>query len=100
MKERIRKLAKKSGFSLDSNDIYTAKLEHLPITENMEKFAELIIKECAQLNQEQSYELAGVIIDTEEGDGFDHVCLHTVKRVHGYLASNRLAEHFGVEDGQ
>ena len=60
----------------------------------------MIIKECAQLNQEQSYELAGVIIDTEEGDGFDHVCLHTVKRVHGYLASNRLAEHFGVEDGQ
>jgi hypothetical protein len=44
MNERIRKFAKKSGFSLDSNDIYTAKLEHLPITENMEKFAELIVK--------------------------------------------------------
>jgi transcriptional regulator of nitric oxide reductase len=46
MNERIRELAKKSGFSLDSTGIYTAKLEHLPITENMEKFAELIIKEC------------------------------------------------------
>jgi hypothetical protein len=47
MNERIRKLAKKSGFSLDKNGIYTAKLEHLPITENMEKFAELIVRECA-----------------------------------------------------
>ena len=47
MSDRIRQLAKKSGFSLDSNGIYTAKLEHLPITENMEKFALLIVKECA-----------------------------------------------------
>ena len=45
MNERIKQLAKKSGFSLDANNIYTAKLEHLPITENMEKFAELIVEE-------------------------------------------------------
>ena len=48
MNKRIRELAKKSGFSLDSTEIYTAKLEHLPITENMEKFAELIIREYEQ----------------------------------------------------
>ena len=54
MNERIRKLAKKSGFSLDSTGIYTAKLEHLPITENMEKFAELIVKECAKFMDENS----------------------------------------------
>ena len=65
-----------------------------------EKFAELIVKECAQLNQEQSYELAGVIIDTEEGDGFDPVCLTTVKRVHDYLAGNQLTDYFGVSNGQ
>ena len=47
MSERIRELAKKSGFSLDSTGIYTAKLEHLPITDNMEKFALLIVQECA-----------------------------------------------------
>jgi len=47
MNEQIRKLAKQSGFSLDSTGIYTAKLEHLPITDNMEKFAELLVKECA-----------------------------------------------------
>ena len=61
------------------------------------KFAELIVRECARLNLELSYELAGVIIDTEEGIGFDSVCLDTVKQVHNSLASNQLIEHFGVE---
>jgi len=63
-----------------------------------EKFAELIVKECAQLNLELSYELAGVIVDTEEGIGFDSVCLNTVKQVHNSLANNQLLEHFGVEE--
>ena len=63
-----------------------------------EKFAELIVRECARLNLELSYELAGVIIDTEEGIGFDSVCLNTVKQVHNSLASRQLIEHFGVEE--
>ena len=63
-----------------------------------EKFAELIVRECARLNLELSYELAGVIVDTEEGIGFDSVCLNTVKQVHNSLASNQLIEHFGVEE--
>ena len=62
-----------------------------------EKFALLIVAECARLNLELSYELAGVIVDTEEGIGFDSVCLNTVKQVHNSLASNQLTEHFGVE---
>jgi hypothetical protein len=33
------------------------------------------------------YELEGVIVDTEEGDGFDDVCLETVKRVRDQLAN-------------
>jgi len=62
-----------------------------------QKFAELIVKECARLNLELSYELAGVIVDTEEGIGFDSVCLNTVKQVHNSLANRQLIEHFGVE---
>ena len=54
MNEQIRKFAKKSGFSLDADDIYTAKLEHLPITENMEKFAELIVRECLTVISEKT----------------------------------------------
>ena len=64
---------------------------------NAEKFAELIVGECAKLNKHQSYELMGVITDVEEGDGFDDVCLNTVKRVAEHLAKD-LKEHFGVEE--
>jgi len=62
------------------------------------KFAELILKECDQLNRRQSFELTGVITDTEENDGFDSVCLDTVKRVESYLANSTLKKHFGVEE--
>ena len=88
MNERINELFKQAyGFPID-------KLA----TINLEKFAELIVRECARLNLELSYELAGVIVDTEEGIGFDSVCLNTVKQVHNSLASNQLIEHFGVEE--
>ena len=74
MNERIKLLAKKSGFSLDANHIYTAKLEHLPITENMEKFAELIVRECANI--------ANGGIDPNED----------------YLIGVDILKHFGVEE--
>lgn len=34
----------------------------------------------------QMWELAGVIADVEQGDGFDDVCLDTIKRVRAILA--------------
>jgi hypothetical protein len=61
------------------------------------KFAELIVRKCAKLNKKQSYELLGVIADTEENDGFDDICLDTVKRVAEYLGSDTLIDHFGVK---
>ena len=73
------------------------KGHELAVEEHLEKFAELIVKECARLNRLQSYELMGVITDVEEGNGFDDVCLNTVKRVAEHLA-NDLKEHFGVEE--
>ena len=89
MNVRIKELAREAGL-----------LVHNPtgVPTKLEKFAELIVKECARLNLELSYELAGVIVDTEEGIGFDSVCLNTVKQVHNSLASNQLIEHFGVEE--
>ena len=62
-----------------------------------ELFAQLVVRECAKLNKHQSYELMGVITDVEEGDGFDDVCLNTVKRVANHLAKD-LKEHFGVQE--
>ena len=87
MNDRIRQLAEQAGW--DNH--------HSKFDTRIEKFAELIVRECARLNLELSYELAGVIVDTEEGIGFDSVCLNTVKQVHNSLASNQLTEHFGVE---
>jgi len=39
------------------------------------------IKEISDLH----YELTGVIVDVEEGNGFDDVCLNTIKRVRDFL---------------
>jgi hypothetical protein len=58
MNERIKKLAKKAGFNITQNEVYTSKLEHLPITEDMEKLAELIVRECVaqcEVNSDHSY---------------------------------------------
>ena len=92
MNERIKQLAEQCGFK-SNPDIYDRNQSF-----DIEKFAELIVRECARLNLELSYELAGVIVDTEEGIGFDSVCLNTVKQVHNSLASNQLTKHFGVEE--
>lgn len=35
----------------------------------------------------QKYELSGVVADIEIGDGFDDICLNTIKRVEGVLRS-------------
>jgi hypothetical protein len=58
--------------------------------------AQLIVAECAGLNRLQYYELLGVITDVESGDGFDDVCLATVKRVAEHLA-NDVKDYFGAE---
>ena len=47
MNERIRELAEQAGFGLRRDgEIYTSRLEHLPITEDLAKFAELIVQDC------------------------------------------------------
>jgi len=61
-------------------------------------FARLIVRECDRLNLKQSFELSGVVTDTEHGSGFDSVCLDTVKQVEQYLANNAFAQHFGVAE--
>jgi hypothetical protein len=97
MNERIKELALKAGGGLSC---IAEPLEHpWKFSEReLEKFAELIVKECTRLNRTQSFELAGVVVDTEDGHGFDSVCLTTVKRVEQYLAGNDLLKHFGVEE--
>jgi hypothetical protein len=93
MNERIQELAEQAGF------YYTDKTGFItPAGCDPAKFAESIVRECAKLNRTQSYELSGVVVDTEDGHGFDDVCLTTVKRVEQYLAGDDLLKHFGVEE--
>ena len=92
MNERIKLLAEQATRNVESANSYHSTVF------DMEKFAELIVQECAKLNRTQSYELSGVVVDTEDGHGFDDVCLTTVKRVEQYLAGDDLLKHFGVEE--
>jgi len=99
MNELIEKLATDAGL-LNYVDNETPRhyfIDGHADLEEVEKFAQLIIQKCDELNKKQSYELLGVIHDVEEGDGFDDICLDTVKRVATYLNTD-LKEHFGVEE--
>jgi hypothetical protein len=73
MNERIKELAEQAGYSKDFLSI--------GIPNNMEKFAELIIKECADLYENESDNWFGT--DTK----------FVLK-----LYSKKLKEHFGVEE--
>ena len=93
MNEKFKQLAleaKMGTADFDAGSYYVAT------PDRMQLFAELIVQECARLNKHQSHELMGVITDVEEGDGFDDVCLSTVKRVAENLAKD-LLKHFEVE---
>jgi len=99
MNERIKELAEQAGLKVESwMTNPPTPFQILGSTEQFEKFAELIVRECAELNRKQSWDLTGVIIDVEESTGFDEVCMNTVKRVKNYLAGNDLLKHFGVEE--
>ena len=64
-----------------------------------QKFAQLIVQECAELNRKQSYNIMGVLVDMAEPDAeFDRVCLNTVNHVQAYLSGDALKQHFGVEE--
>ena len=100
MNERIRELVLQANPA--SKEIYESDNWEYNCAawcaKDLAKFAELIVRECMELNRKQSWDLTGVIIDVEESTGFDEVCMNTVKRVKNYLAGDDLLKHFGVEE--
>ena len=52
MNERIRQLAIEAGFYVADDKIYTP-LSREEITKYQEKFAELVVKECIELNKQE-----------------------------------------------
>lgn len=84
MNELIKELVAQSGFGVRQNEVYTSKLEHLPITENIQKFAELIVEECAKicLDRHDTWRWD----DGPYSDSGPRDCARSIK------------EHFGVEE--
>ena len=83
MNERIRKLAKQAGFGLHRDgEIYTSRLEHLPITEDIEKFAQLIVRECIVCCEQVISDPVPESVDTWLNGG--EQCVQEIK------------EHFGL----
>ncbi len=68
MNERIRELARESGFYAN------------PDVEKFEKFARLIVRECAQVSED----------DITDGDA---CCTNTAVRI-----AKQIKKHFGVEE--
>jgi hypothetical protein len=70
MNERIKELAKQSGM-----DIYGLGLDRIKWEDTVEEFAELIVKECADVAEESA------IGET----------------IYGWMVANRIKRHFGVK---
>jgi hypothetical protein len=88
MNERIRELAEQAGFSAHRDgQLYTSKLEHLPITDTIEKFAELIVRECAQRCEDIA--IKHQVEETTYAAG---------KKAGAFECAADLKQHFGVEE--
>ena len=83
MNQRIKELAEQSGFGLRRDgEIYTSRLEHLPITEDLTKFAELLIKEC--------------LLQVEQAKNSPFVSLDDAKRMAHFVdvTKKQIEKHF------
>lgn len=94
MNELIKELVAQSGFGVRQNEVYTSKLEHLPITENIQKFAELIVEECADICINENVSIIDMNIIRESGK-FTLQDLAT--KSCGENLSKQIKKHFGVE---
>ena len=88
MNEKIKRIMEDAG-------MHDFVVEAMGIDEELQKYAELIIHECAAVNEKQALELLAVITDVENGADFDDTCMNTLKQTHANLTSN-IQEHFGV----
>ena len=72
MNERIKALAVEADFMLCEDDHFYSEGQSQKITKQLQKFAELIVKECADIGQQYA-------------DG-------------NYEVRNQILEHFGMEE--
>jgi hypothetical protein len=75
MNERIRELAEQAGLEFDDDLVLEPEAIYYTTQKDLEKFAELIVRECADLFDKDEIELS-----------------YTMRTIH-----NTIKEHFGVE---
>ena len=78
MNKRIQKLFNEAGF-------HQPEMERLGIEDKFEKFAELIVRECAEISEQSQWSEA----KGEYYEGFNEAMIYV---------SNKIKEHFGVEE--
>ena len=82
MNERIKKLARHCGLPTDQDRT---------LTHEVEKFAQLIVKECADLFVNQKY----MILNPHEPFANERVC---ALKEHDKDSVKKIKRHFGVEE--
>lgn len=88
MNERIRELAWQAKIGLPSDETYTRSF--MVHSDDIEKFAELIVRECIKIGQDTSKEIFKM--SKKEGDVFEYKS-HGAEEV-----ADNIKEHFGVEE--
>ena len=84
MNERIKALAEQAGMTDDKFGMYFAKDKHEDDGVDLEKFAELIVKECAAIINDIPASPQG-----SWSDGYYEGCIDSAKQI---------KQHFGVEE--
>ena len=89
MNERIKTLAEQAGISLSQKDFSYYWVES---AEDIEKFAELIVRECAGLFVDQKY----MILNPHEP--FANERVRWALKQHDKDTVRKIKQHFGVEE--
>ena len=91
MNERIKELAIQAGFFYeDYKDIWYLEYHNESCEEEMKKFAELIVRECANLFVNQKY----MILNPHEPFANERV---RALKEHDKDSVKKIKQHFGVE---
>jgi hypothetical protein len=83
MNERIKELAKQAD-GVFIHKLITGAKQYTFLEKDLEKFAELIVRECAEISEQSQWSEA----KGEYYEGFNEAMIYV---------SNKIKEHFGVE---
>ena len=93
MNSRIKELAEKSGLTFDRYGAYVASSLALQETINLQKFAELIVKECINVALTQKLWVEDQKIFNQQDDIWNRARMQQSVRI-----VDKIKEHFGIDE--